>query len=152
MNESTSRQRGTRVFFQLEKEIPLTSTEAWNRLVDWEGHGKWIPLTKVEVNPADRTSFVAWTGIRPLVLEDRMKQMTEEWDGTRGNSLVSKLGPVLVGEAEFSVEPGSTPQHAVVKWREDVRVPLLPRFLAPIVGWASKQAFAFSIKKMVTKG
>ena len=149
---NTSKPRGTRVSFSLEKQINLSSAEAWKRLVDWEGHGKWIPLTKVDVDPTDRTRFVAWTGIRPLVLEDRMHQLTENWDGSQGDSRVAKLGPVLVGEAEFSVKPGGAPNTAIVTWREDVRVPFLPKVLAPIVGWASKQAFAFSIKKMVTKG
>ena len=148
----TSQPRGTRVKFSLQKQINLSSAEAWRRLVDWEGHGKWIPMTKVDVDPNDKTRFVAWTGVRPLVLEDRMHQLTENWNGTEGDSLVAKLGPVLVGEAEFSVKPGSAPDTAIVAWREDVRVPYLPKFLAPIVGWASKQAFAFSIKKMVKKG
>lgn len=149
---NSSTPRGTRVAFELEKQINLSSAEAWKRLVDWEGHGKWIPMTRVDVDPTDRTRFVAWTGIRPLVLEDRMHQLTENWDGTQGDSRVAKLGPILVGEAEFSVKPGSAANTAIVKWREDVRVPFLPRVLAPIVGWASKQAFAFSIKKMVKKG
>lgn len=149
---NTSQPRGTRVTFSLEKQINLSSAEAWKRLVDWEGHGKWIPMTKVDVDPTDRTRFVAWTGIRPLVLEDRMHQLTENWDGSQGDSLVAKLGPVLVGEAEFSVKPGDAPNTAVVAWREDVRVPFLPKVLASIVGWVSKQAFAFSIKKMVKKG
>jgi hypothetical protein len=151
-NSNSSKARGTRVAFSLEKELKLSSAEAWRRLIDWEGHGKWIPMTKVDVDPNDRTRFVAWTGIRPLVLEDRMHQLTENWDGTQGDSRVAKLGPVLVGEAEFSVKPGSAPQTAIVAWREDVRVPYLPKFLSPLVGWAAKQAFAFSIKKMVTKG
>lgn len=149
---NSSTPRGTRVAFELEKQINLSSAEAWRRLVDWEGHGKWIPMTRVDVDPNDSTRFIAWTGIRPLVLEDRMHQLTENWDGTQGDSRVAKLGPVLVGEAEFSVKPGSEANTAIVKWREDVRVPFLPRVLAPLVGWGAKQAFGFSIKKMVKKG
>ena len=36
-------------------------------------------------------------------------------------------------------------------WFEDVRVPVLPQFLATPVGAAARQAFTTSIKKMAKK-
>jgi hypothetical protein len=137
-----------RVVFEVEVEIPLTSQEAWNRLTDWPSHGKWIPLTRIDVDRADPKKFVAYSGIRPLVLEDRMHQLTEQFDGTTGDSTVAKLGPILVGEARFAVKPGPSPTSCVVSWREDVAVKWLPRFLTAPVAFAAKQAFASSIKKM----
>jgi hypothetical protein len=137
-----------RVVFEVDVEIPLTSQEAWNRLTDWPSHGKWIPLTRIDVDRADPKKFVAYSGIRPLVLEDRMHQLTEQFDGTSGDSTVAKLGPILVGEAHFSVKPGPSPTSCVVSWREDVAVKWLPRFLTAPVAFAAKQAFASSIKKM----
>jgi hypothetical protein len=137
-----------RVVFEVDVEIPLTSQEAWNRLTDWPSHGKWIPLTRIDVDRADPKKFVAYSGIRPLVLEDRMHQLTEQFDGTSGDSTVAKLGPILVGEARFAVKPGPSPTSCVVSWREDVAVKWLPRFLTAPVAFAAKQAFASSIKKM----
>ena len=137
-----------RVVFEVDVEIPLTSQEAWNRLTDWSSHGKWIPLTRIDVDRADPKKFVAYSGIRPLVLEDRMHQLTEQFDGTSGDSTVAKLGPILVGEARFAVKPGPSPTSCVVSWREDVAVKWLPRFLTAPVAFAAKQAFASSIKKM----
>jgi Polyketide cyclase / dehydrase and lipid transport len=137
-----------RVVFEVDVEIPLTSQEAWNRLTDWPSHGKWIPLTRIDVDRADPKKFVAYSGIRPLVLEDRMHQLTEQFDGTSGDSTVAKLGPILVGEARFAVRPGPSPTSCVVSWREDVAVKWLPRFLTAPVAFAAKQAFASSIKKM----
>lgn len=137
-----------RVVFEVDVEIPLTSQEAWNRLTDWPSHGKWIPLTRIDVDRADPKKFVAYSGIRPLVLEDRMHQLTEQFDGTSGDSTVAKLGPILVGEARFAVKPGPSPTSCVVSWREDVAVKWLPRFLTAPVAFVAKQAFASSIKKM----
>ena len=137
-----------RVVFEVDVEIPLTSQEAWNRLTDWPSHGKWIPLTRIDVDRADPKKFVAYSGIRPLVLEDRMHQLTEQFDGTSGDSTVAKLGPILVGEARFAVKPGPSPTSCVVSWREDVAVKWLPRFLTAPVAFAAKQAFASSIKRM----
>ncbi|MEI8285995.1 MAG: SRPBCC family protein [Actinomycetes bacterium] len=137
-----------RVVFEVDVEIPLTSQEAWNRLTDWPSHGKWIPLTRIDVDRADPKKFVAYSGIRPLVLEDRMHQLTEQFDGTSGDSTVAKLGPILVGEARFAVRPGPSPTSCVVSWREDVAVKWLPRFLTATVAFVAKQAFASSIKKM----
>jgi hypothetical protein len=39
---------------------------------------------------------------------------------------IAKLGPVLVGEAEFSVSAGIAAGSAVVQWREVVSVPPSP--------------------------
>jgi hypothetical protein len=77
-----------------------------------------------------------------------MHQLTEQFDGTSGDSTVAKLGPILVGEARFAVRPGPSPTSCVVSWREDVAVKWLPRFLTAPVAFAAKQAFASSIKKM----
>lgn len=139
---------GARVVFELEVEVPISAQEAWDRLNDWPSHGKWVPLTRVEVDRNDPARFVAWSGIRPLVLEDRMHQLTAEFNGTQGESTVAKLGPILVGEARFAVRPGTSANTAVVSWREDVAVKCLPTFLVPITALLSKKMFANGVKKM----
>ncbi len=105
-------------------------------------------MTRIEVDRNDPARFVAWSGIRPLVLEDRMHQLSGEFNGNTGSSIVAKLGPILVGEAEFSVRPGKDSNHTMVTWREDVAVKWLPRFLAPITALVSKKMFANGVKKM----
>lgn len=139
---------GAQVVFELEVEVPLSPQEAWNRLNDWPSHSKWVPLTRIDVNRNDPKRFVAWSGIRPLVLEDRMHQLTAEFNGTHGESTVAKLGPILVGEARFAVRPGTNANSAVVSWREDVAVKWLPQFLVPITALMSKKMFANGVKKM----
>lgn len=139
---------GAQVVFELEVEVPLSPQEAWNRLNDWPSHSKWVPLTRIDVDRNDPKRFVAWSGIRPLVLEDRMHQLTAEFNGTHGESTVAKLGPILVGEARFAVRPGTNANSAVVSWREDVAVKWLPQFLVPITALMSKKMFANGVKKM----
>lgn len=139
---------GAQVVFELEVEVPLSPQEAWNRLNDWPSHSKWVPLTRIDVDRNDPKKFVAWSGIRPLVLEDRMHQLTAEFNGTHGESTVAKLGPILVGEARFAVRPGTNAHSAVVSWREDVAVKWLPQFLVPITALMSKKMFANGVKKM----
>jgi len=137
-----------RVVFDVDIDVPLSPQEAWDRLNDWPSHGKWIPLTRVEVDRNDPARFIAWSGIRPLVLEDRMHQLTAQFDGQSGDSTVAKLGPILVGEARFAVKPGPSSNTCIVSWREDVAVKWLPRFLTAPTAFIAKQAFASSIKKM----
>ena len=139
---------GAQVVFELEVEVPLSPQEAWNRLNDWPSHSKWVPLTRIDVDRNDPKKFVAWSGIRPLVLEDRMHQLTAEFNGTHGESTVAKLGPILVGEARFAVRPGTNANSTVVSWREDVAVKWLPQFLVPITALMSKKMFANGVKKM----
>ena len=144
--------RGTRVVFDATRVVRLEPAEAWRRLVDWRGHGRWVPLTRVDVNATDPTYFVAWTGVGPLQLEDRMHSLEQRFADGEGFCRVAKLGPVLVGEATFTVTPGIEPGTTLVQWHEDVSVPRLPGFLAPVVGWFSGKAFELSLARMVKRG
>jgi hypothetical protein len=139
---------GTRVAFDVAVVLPITPETAWQRLTDWPSHGDWIPMTRVEVDPADPNRFTAWSGPGPLALEDRMQADPAEFDGSSGRCRVAKLGPVLVGEAEFSVGPALAPGSCTVVWREDVTVPRLPSVFAPAVGWVAARLFALSLRRM----
>lgn len=139
---------GTRVAFDVAVVIPVSPSRAWERLNDWGTHGEWIPMTRMDVDPVDPTRFTAWSGLGRLALEDRMHAEPAEFDGSAGRCLVHKLGPVLVGEAEFAIRPGLAAGTTVVQWREDVTVPHLPKPLAPIVAWVSARLFALSIRRM----
>ena len=105
-------------------------------------------MTKVEVDPNDPARFVAWSGLGRLALEDRMHADSVEFDGSTGRGHVNKLGPVLVGDAEFTVAPGRLPSESIVGWRESVRVPYLPRVFAPLVARVGAMLFRSSLKRM----
>jgi hypothetical protein len=143
--------KGTRVAFQLSKTIPMSPDRAWSRLSDWSTHGEWIPMTRMEIDPADPNRFTAWSGLGKLALEDRMQVVATSTDSDTKTCRVAKLGPVLVGEAEFAVSPAPSPDHCVIQWREDVNVPFLPSFLAPVAAWLGKSLFGASINRMAKK-
>lgn len=137
--------------FSLSEQLPLSPQQAWDRLVDWGTHGEWIPMTRVDVDPADPNRFVAYSGVKPLVLEDRMHATSLEFDGTSGEGHVDKLGPLLVGTASFAVVPGPTDDTCLVGWTEDVHVPHLPGFATGLVGFIGRQMFAVAIKRMAKR-
>lgn len=138
----------TTVTFELSRIVPMTSELAWQRLTDWRSHGDWIPLTRVDVDPVDPDCFTAWTGIGRLALEDRMRLIDQTIDDCGRRARIVKLGPVLVGETEFSISAGIATDSAVVQWREVVDVPYLPAMLAPVAAWLGKCLFSFALSRM----
>ena len=86
------------------------------------------------------------------ILKDRMVTVEQTFDGERGRCLVHKLGPILTGEAEFTVAPGDTPDSAVVHWREDVHVPYLPGLLSTLTGRIGALLFRQAIGRMERLG
>lgn len=143
--------RGSRVVFELTRVIGLDATTAWTMLTDWAGHADWVAMTTVDVDPNDPRRFTAWSGpTRRLALEDRMVAVEEHFDAESGTGrcLVHKLGPVLVGEAEFTVAPGTAARTSVVHWREDVHVPYLPSPLSGIVGRLGALFFGRGLVRM----
>ena len=138
----------TTVTFELSRIVPMTTELAWQRLTDWGSHGDWIPLTRVDVDPVDPDHFTAWSGIRRLALEDRMHLIDLSIDDCGRRARIAKLGPVLVGEAEFSISAGIATDSAVVQWREVVSVPYLPQMLAPLAAWIGKCLFTIALGRM----
>lgn len=144
----TPPRRGARVVFDLDRTVALAPQQAWARLTDWAGHANWIPMTRVAVDPDDPARFTAWSGPGPLALEDRMRATAMDFDGSSGRCHVDKLGPVLVGEASFTVAPGPDADTSVVTWHEDVVVPHLPGFLAPVAAAVGRLLFGWSLGRM----
>ena len=137
-----------RVHFTVRRSVALPAREVFDELVDWRGHAEWVPMTRVVIESGDGgagTTFVATTGLGPLALPDRMR--VESMDADALTVTVTKIGPVLTGDVTLEVEPVGT-SSCVVHWDEDVRVPVLPQFLAAPVGAVARQAFEISIDRM----
>ena len=124
------------VTFTVRHDFGAPVRALWDELVDWKGHEAWIPMTRVEVGEGDPTDvgheFTAWSGLGKLALEDRMRVAECDWDdqGQTGRCTVDKLGPVLTGQAGFTVTgSGGT---SSIEWFEQVEVKYLPAFLAPV--------------------
>lgn len=140
------------VRFEVDAQFDQPPRRVWDELTDWAGHGRWIPATRVTLGEqAPDTvgaTFTAWTGWGRLALEDRMVVSRREWaeDTSSGACEVTKLGPVLAGRAGFTVGPAGT--GAVLRWTEDVTVPWLPRFAAPVVTWLSAATFRHAMRRL----
>lgn len=140
--------RSSRVVFELERTLTMDPQRAWELLVDWKGHGEWVPMTRVKVDEGNPERFTAWTGLGPLALEDRMEVRELNFDGQSGSCRVEKLGPIILGEASFTVAAGSADHTAIVTWREDIQIPYLPKFMAPVAGRIGAFLFGLSLRRM----
>ncbi len=124
----------------------------WDALVDRKGHEGWVPATRVEFDdPADQdvgSTFTAWTGFRPLRLEDRMRVTKLVWDDTTesGESDLEKLGPVLFGRAGFTVTAHEG--GARVEWLEDVTIAQLPGVLSRPASMIAAVGFKLALRRL----
>ena len=145
----------TAVRFDVTVDFDAPPRVVWDALVDWEGHGAWIPATRVEVDGNDPTAvgttFTGWTGIGKLALEDRMRVQACDWDddARRGSCEVEKLGPVLTGQAGFTVSP--TPGGSRVVWFEDVSVRHLPSVLGPVAARLGALGFKGGMRRLARR-
>lgn len=139
-----------RVHFEVARQIDAPARTVWDELVDWPSHGVWIPATTIESEPGDPTAvgytFTGWTGIRSLALEDRMRVTRCEWNDESGTGVctVEKIGPILGGGAGFTVAGRGDGTSLV--WHEDVTVPYLPQFLAPLAAAVGRVGFTLALR------
>ncbi len=140
------------VHFELSRRFDVPVRELWDELVDWPAHGAWIPATTVDGDAGDPAAvgytFTAWTGFRPIALEDRMRVARCEWDDAASTGVcdVEKLGPVLGGAAGFTVRADGS--GSVLDWREDVTVAHLPSLLAPVATFVGRIVFQLGMRNL----
>ena len=139
------------VRFRVTRDLNLPARAVFDELVDWPGHAEWVPLTRVVVESGDGgpgTVFVATSGIGPLALPDRMR--VDVLDADAMTVRVTKIGPVLTGVVDLSVTSMGD-QRCRLDWLEDIRVPVLPQFLARPVAAAARRGFETSITRMAKR-
>ena len=138
--------------FTVVHDFDASARTVWDAMIDWPGHGDWIPMTRVEIDSGDATEvggmFTGYTGYGPLTLVDRMRVTSIEWDDTtsRGACEVEKLGPVLTGRAGFTITGDAA--NARVQWFEEITVPYVPQVLAPIVNKVSAFGFSMGMRQL----
>jgi Polyketide cyclase / dehydrase and lipid transport len=144
------------VRFEVHHHFSASPRQVWDELIDWSGHGAWIPATRVVVDPGDPTAvgatFTAWTGFGRLALEDRMRVSACEWDAdlNHGSCQVDKLGPVLHGTAGFTIVAGST-GGAELAWIEDVTIRRIPQLVAPLLARIGAAGFRQGMRRLARK-
>ncbi|MEM9514215.1 MAG: SRPBCC family protein [Actinomycetota bacterium] len=144
------------VSFTVEYRFDAPPGHVWDELVDWKGHERWIPATRVDVGPGEPTEvgteFVATTGVGPVALPDRMRVASCEWDAKTlsGRCEVEKLGPVLTGRAGFTVSPSEAGRTDLV-WFEDVQVRYAPALLGRALGRIGALGFRSAMKRLAAQ-
>jgi len=141
--------------FTVVQEFDVSAKTLWDEMLDWPAHGDWVPATRVEIesgNPGEiGETFTGYTGYGPLTLVDRMRVTAVDWNDVtnQGSCEVEKLGPLLTGRAGFVVSGDET--QSKVEWFEEVTVPYLPQFLAPLVNRVGGFGFSVAMKKLARK-
>jgi hypothetical protein len=109
--------------FVVTRDSALSVDEAWLRIVDWPGHARFVPLTRIDITSPPpnglHTVFNARTGLGRLGFDDPMEVV--EWappeGGRGGRCRLEKRGRTMLGWAELSVEPSGSGSRAT--WREE---------------------------------
>ncbi len=121
--------------FVVTHDSPLPPEAAWARLTDWPAHGRFVPLTTIEVDPPGPTQagtvFTAWTGAGRARFADPMEVVAWDPPGAgddprSGFCRLEKRGRVMLGWAELRVDPRG--QGCRATWREVATPAHLPRF------------------------
>jgi len=113
----------TRVSLADELEVDAPADSLWAYLTDWQRHGEWIPLTRVEtVGGAGRQvggKIRAWTGVGPVGFWDPMT--VTGWDevpGGGGTATLVHTGRIVKGDARLVVS--ALPDgRSHLSWREE---------------------------------
>ncbi|WP_446665116.1 SRPBCC family protein [Flexivirga sp. B27] len=93
----------------------------WQVATDWSGHGRFFPLTTVQVDSSATgvgQRLHATTRLGPLHLDDPMVVTRWSPPGERGCVELTKLGRVLGGRARLDVEPVGSGSR--LRWTTDV--------------------------------
>lgn len=139
--------------FRIGRTTGLPAGECWRRVTDWPAHGAQVPLTVVEVVSASPTGvgtvFVARSALGRFGVDDPMEVVA--WrppsPGRPGRCRLEKRGRPITGWAEIEVhEKGS---GSVVLWVEELRFPLLPSALDPLVARVGRRVFGRALDGML---
>jgi hypothetical protein len=139
--------------FVARRLVDAPAAVVWDRLTDWPAHGRWVPLTRVEVTERTDgvgTRFVGRTAVGPVGFDDPMEVVAWQppGDGTAGRCTVVKRGRVVLGWARLVVEPVGR-SRCQVEWTEDVDVApaAWTRWAAPAVAAVGRVAFSAVLRR-----
>jgi hypothetical protein len=120
----------------MQRIVDLSAADAFALVADFSAHERWIPLTTISTPGRPLVEGDEVVACSARILDDRMRIVElSPPDGLLPGVLrVEKLGPVLLGEATITVVP-SGPDHAVVRWEEDVWLagPIPKRITRPLL-------------------
>jgi len=135
------------------RRIDADPQRVWQLVTDWPAQSRWIPLTRVFIDPDGPsagvgTRFTGRTGLGPLFFDDLME--VTEWqppaDGA-GRCRVVHRGRWVRGWAEITVVPAAG-GGAQLTWLEDIRPRWTPRLADPVVAGVGRVLFDGTLAKL----
>jgi uncharacterized protein YndB with AHSA1/START domain len=142
---------------QLTRETSATPAVVWDVLTDFASYGRWMPMTRMRVDPGPPHlgwAFAGVSGPGRLAFSDSMlvSGWTPPTDEGPGRFRVVKTGRLLGGWAEVTVTalgPGGTR----VDWVEEVVVRPLPfkAAFAPLLDRVSVWLYGRALDAMLAE-
>jgi carbon monoxide dehydrogenase subunit G len=144
--------------FAIERVVAVPTQQVWAVITDWAGHARWIPLTTMRVDQGPTAvgfSFTGLTGIGRLRFADvmRITVWSPPSEAGPGEFRLVKVGRLLAGWAEVSVQPLQDGEQTRLVWRENIviRPTFLGRLLAPLADRINKAMFTRVIADMAAE-
>jgi carbon monoxide dehydrogenase subunit G len=140
--------------FTVDLNVHAPATAAWDALVNWEDHARWIPATTVTVDPTTPAgigqTFVGRTGYGILAFDDPMT--VTDWTPATitnvGHCAVIKTGRFITGTASFTVTPRN-PHWCQISWTEDIQI--TPHWLTRLATPILRPLGAAAFRRMLTQ-
>lgn len=139
------------------RQLDAPVARVWALVTDWPAHGRWIPLTRVAIDPDSPaaaglgTRFTGRTALGRVSLDDPMT--VTEWqppdgDGA-GRCRVVKRGRWLAGWAEIEVRPEGGGSR--LSWMEDIQPRWTPRWADPVVKLVGRLLFDRALRRLAAE-
>lgn len=137
--------------FEIARTVDADPDRTFAVLGDLPSYGQFQPLTRIRATPGPITpgwSFVAYTGLGPLSVVDRM--VVTAWEPGQHFAIV-KIGPVLDGGAEVHLTPEGEGTRVV--WREEIvpRPGWLGRGVGPVTDPVMRWFMGHSLDRMAER-
>jgi len=144
--------------FEIERLVAAPPQQVWDVITDWAGHARWIPLTTMRLDQGPTRvgfTFAGLTGIGPLRFADvmRITDWAPPFETGPGGFRLVKVGRLLAGWAEVSVQPLHGGDQSRLLWRENiiVRPVAAGRLLAPLADRFNKALFTRVVDAMAAE-
>ena len=144
--------------FTLERLVAVPPRQVWDVITDWSGYARWMPLTTMRLDHGPTHvgwSFAGLTGVGRLRFSDvmRITDWNPPYGAGSGAFRLVKVGRLLAGWAEVSVQPIAGGAQTRLLWRENIvlRPIFLGRLLALLMDPVNRALFARVIDEMVAE-
>jgi len=139
---------------EVRRTVATQLDPVWETLTDYGSYGRWIPLTRMRVDPGPVRlgwGFGGFTGLGPVGFLDSM--IVVRWEAPaegRARFAVRKTGRVLAGWADVSLT-STTAGGTDVVWREEIlpRPEALGRLIAPVTDGLTARLFGRTLDAML---